>query len=135
MPKTNNITFNGESFINFTDHHVIIFNSHREVILEVPPSGIEARIAFVKKPGGLIGNIPSFTRQGGNLLFYKNHKVMQFQDMKRIIGNSWPIVSNLCGMKTKLFFGKAISPDSDMQVSDYYKGNKKIRGVQGFILY
>ncbi len=129
----NKIKHNGEEFINFTNHHVMLLNSNGDSILEIPPSGIEARIAFTKKPGGLIGGIPSFVRHGGSLIFYKKHKPLQFNEIKKLIGNSWPIVSNLCGLKTKLFFGKAISPDSDLQIKDYK--NKNIKGVLGFIKY
>ncbi len=134
-PSLSKFTFNDIEYVNFTTHEITIYytnNIGERKTLSIPPSGIEARIAYTKEPGGLLSDvIPIKYKTSGQLLFYQNNikQIISYQDIRQLVGNAIPIVSHLCLSSTFNLLGKAVSPDSEVNVTK--KGVKL--GVKGFV--
>lgn len=114
----------GKKVVNLTPHSVnVILTSGEEI--EIPPSGIVARVKQVERPAGLLGKIPLVSVHYNSVEGLPNPKEVDYIVVSTLVAQA---LSN-----SPQWWGKVLVPNTGPSAVRDEKGN--IKAVRSFILY
>lgn len=136
------LTIGNKTVINLTDHSIDLYQ-YNKVILSIPSSGLEARLAYLEELDCLYGAIiPILKRTHARLCFYWKGKSVPYSLVQKEINGALCIVSNIALLKAKMILGgNVVSPGKKVEFNgndnenggEYGRCQCRVIGTKNFI--